>query len=441
MQRRAFLKGLGALSGAMPALAVQQYERRTRGLPPLTITDAKAITTSGGGNYRWVFLKIITSEPGLYGLGSAINSQSHMAVIAGLQQHLIPFLIGKDPDQIEDLWQSGNVRSYWRNSTVHNVLLGAVDEALWDIKGKRAGMPVYELLGGKARIAVPCYAHAEGRDKEAAEADVRKYLAEGYRHVRVQLGGYGGGGFMPAGQGNRPEGAADGSAFDEDLYLDTIPKLFDYLRSKLGAEVKLLHDVHEHLSPTKAVELAKRMEPYGMFYIEDILPPEQIAWFRNIRQATTTPMAMGELFTHPLEYIPLISERLIDFVRCRVTHIGGITQAKKIAALCEAFGVRTAFQEGGENDPINQLASYHVDISSPSFGIQEENGFPPVVHELMPGTAEIRKGYLYGSGAAGLGIDINEVMAAKYPLPSLQPPRAPRNRGGTRTIDGAVVKP
>ncbi len=435
MNRRDFWKGLAA----MPAMAAQQYERRTRGLPPLKVREAKAITTSAGGRYRWIFLKIITSEPGLYGLGSAINSQSHMAVLGGLEQHLIPWLIGKDPDRIEDLWQSGNVRSYWRNSTVSNVLVGAVDEALWDIKGKRAGMPVYELLGGKAHDAVACYHHADAPTKEQAVEEVRKYFEDGFRHVRVQFGGYGGGGFLPPGQGSRAEGVEPRAAFDEEVYLETIPAGFEYLRAKLGKEVKLLHDVHEHLSPTRAVEFAKRMEPYQMYFVEDILPPEQIEWFRNIRRVTTTPMAMGELFTHPLEYVPLIAERLIDFVRCRVTHIGGITQAKKIAALCEIFGVKTAFQEGGENDPINQLASYHVDISSTGFGIQEENHFPPLVHEMMPGTAQLRKGYLYGSDAPGLGIDIDEAMAAKYPF---QPrPAGQAGRGPARTVDGAVVKP
>jgi mannonate dehydratase len=319
------------------------------------------------------------------------------------------------------------------------VLLSAVDEALWDIKGKRANMPVYEMLGGKARDAVPLYAHAQGRDQVAAEEDVRRYMQEGYRHIRVQIAeGYGGGGFVPKGQGSRPEGGYQGSAFDEEFYCENVPKAFEGLRSRLGFEVKLLHDVHEHLTPTMAVEFAKRMEPYRMFFVEDILPPEQIEWFRNIRRVTTTPMAMGELFTHPLEYTPLVTERLIDFVRCRVTQIGGITQAKKIAAVCEACGVRTAFQEGGENDPVNQLASYHVDISSTSFGIQEENHFPAIVHELMPGTAELRKGYLYGSDRPGLGIDINEAMAAKYPL---VPARGGGNWTTVRGVDGSVVKP
>jgi mannonate dehydratase len=439
MDRRSFAKSLLAAPVVTPARA-EQYEQRTRGLPPLTIKDAKVITTSGGRNYRWIFLKIITSEPGLYGIGSANNHYQTHAVATALEKHLVPWLIGKNPDRIEDLWQSAQFRTYWRNGPVNNNVMSAMDMALWDIKGKRAGMPVYELLGGKTRDAVACYDHAGGRDREAAVASVQKSLANGFRHLRVQYGegGYGGGGFIPRGSGNRPEGGYAGLAFDEEQYVDTIPKVFEYVREKVGFEPKLCHDVHSHLSGINAVEFSRRMQPFQMFFIEDVLPPEQIAWYRQIRQVCSTPQAVGEVFSHPYEWLPLVTERQIDFVRCRVAASGGITAAKKMATLCEFFGVRTAFQEGGENDPVNQMASYHVDISSTAFGIQEENQFPPLVHEMMPGTAQLRRGYLYGSDKPGIGVDIDEQIAAKYPLGDI------RNGGvyGTdRAMDGSVVKP
>jgi mannonate dehydratase len=437
MKRRDWFKTMMA-APVMPAAAQQEVSRRTAGLPPLTIREVKAIATSGGARYRWVFVKITTSEPGLYGIGSASNQFQPYAVIAAIEKHLAPFLAGKDPDRIEDLWQSAHLRTYWRNGPVNNNVLSGMDMALWDIKGKRAGMPVYELLGGKVRDAVPCYDHAGGKDFASAVESVQKSMANGFRHIRVQLGPYGGGGFIPAGQGNRPEGGHTGPAFDEELYVDTVPKLFDYVRSKVGFEPKLLHDVHSHLTGMNAVEFCRRMQPYQMYFIEDVLPPEQIAWYKHIREICSTPQAVGEVFSHPFEYLPLITDRLIDFVRCRVSAIGGITQAKKIATLCEVFGLKTAFQEGGDNDPVNQLAAYHVDISSPAFGIQEENRFPESVREMMPGLAEIRKGYLYGSGKPGLGIDLDEKLAAKYPL-------GPIPDGGPypldRTLDGALVKP
>jgi mannonate dehydratase len=434
MKRRDFFAGMAA----MPALAAEQYTYRTRGLSPLTIRDVRTLTTGAGSDYQWVFLKVITSEPGLYGLGSASNIGQALTVATAVEKYFAPFWIGKDPDRIEDLWQSTNVHSYWRNSTVLNNALSGLDMALWDIKGKRAGMPVHDLLGGKARDAVPLYAHADGRDMAEVEENVRQYMEQGYRHVRAQMGGYGGGGFIPPGQGSRPARGYTGQAFDEDFYVDTVPQLFAHLRSKLGGQVKLLHDVHEHLSATSAVELARRLEPYHMFYVEDILPPEHIAHYRQIRRICSTPMAIGELFTNPQEWAPLISERSIDFIRCRLSQIGGITPAKKIAGLCETFGVRTAWQEGGDNDPVNQLASYHVDLSISSFGIQEENHFPDLVHEMLPGTAQLKGGYLYGSGAPGLGIDINETLAAKYPLKW-----APQEMNWTlvRGTDGSIVKP
>lgn len=439
MNRRSFVRGaLAAPSAAMPLSAQAEYQKKTRGLPPLKITDVKVITTSASRGYQWVIVKVLTNEPGLYGLGSASNVNLAWGVVSAIEKHYAPFWIGRDPDRIEDLWQSTNVRGYWRNSTIHNNALSGLDMALWDIKGKRAGMPVHDLLGGKAREAVPCYAHADGRDSQQVEDNIRKFVEQGYRHVRAQLGGYGGGGFIPAGQGSRPATGYQGPAMDEDYYLHAVPKMFEQLRAKLGWDVKLLHDVHERISPTKAVEFAKRMEQYHLFFLEDALSPEQIAWFRNIRQVCSTPLAMGETFTSPLEYMPLVSERLIDFVRNRVSQTGGITQAKKTAAVCEAFGVRTAFQEGGDNDPINQLASYHVDMSISSFGIQEDNRFPEQVHEMMPGAAQIKGGYMYGSGSPGLGIDLNEDLAKKYPMQVL--PGQP-HWTEVRGMDGSVVKP
>src|SRR5579864_4598922 len=259
MLRREFTK-------AALALAAAPYLRATKGLPPLKITGVKAIPTSAGHNYQWVFLKIMTSEAGLSGIGSASNLFHTAAVVSAIEKQYAPFWIGKDPARIEDLGQSTNVRTYWRNSTIQNNALSALDMALWDIKGKRAGTPVYELLGGKVRDAVPLYAHADGRERDQVVENVRKFMDEGYRHVRAQMGGYGGGGVIPAGKGSRPENGYTGPAFDEDLYLEVIPKLFEYIRVKLGSEVKLLHDVHEHLTGTGAVELAKRMEPYHMFF-------------------------------------------------------------------------------------------------------------------------------------------------------------------------------
>lgn len=317
-----------------------------------------------------------------------------------------------------------------------------IDMALWDIKGKEAGMPLYKLLGGPCRAAVPTYAHAGGDNLTALEEDVQRYLEEGYQVIRCQLGPYGGGGFIDVKQASLSENAwSKFNIFDEEAYLESIPQMFEHLRSKFGFKPKFTHDVHEHLSPTSAVTLSKRLEPYRLFFLEDVLPPEQISWLRQIRQQCTTPQAMGELFTHPLEWMPLISEKLIDFIRVRLSKGGGITQCKKIAAICEPFGVRTAWQEGGDNDPVNQAAAMHLDLATWNFGIQEENHFRPEELEAFPGHAVEKRGYLYANDLPGLGIDIDEEKAAKLVDEDLRsrPYVAPGQID--RKADGTIVRP
>lgn len=439
MQRRDLLAGTAAVPAAMAAGSAQQtYERKTRGLPRLTIKQVYPILTSAGRRYQWVIVKVVTSEPGLYGIGSASNVHQAFTVASAIEKHLAPFWVGRDVDRIDDIWYATSYRNYRRSDTILNNALSGLDMALWDIKGKRAGMPVYDLLGGKVRDAVACYGHADGRSLDEVTENVKGFMDRGYRHVRAQIGGYGGGGMIPPGQGRRPAAGFNGPAFDEQQYVDAIPALFEHLRVKLGKEVKLIHDVHEHLSPTMAVELARRMEPYRMFFVEDILPPELIQWYRNIRQVTSTPMAMGEIFTNPQEWVTCISERIIDFARCRVSTVGGITPARKIAALCETFGVRTAWQEGGDNDPVNFAAACHVDLSSSAFGVQEDNRWPDLVHEMLPGTPTLPDGYAYVHESPGLGIDINEEMARKYPM---EPPSGREDGFTVRAVDGSLVRP
>jgi mannonate dehydratase len=402
------------------------------------ITGIKTIQTRAGGN--WVFVKVMTDQPGLYGIGSAHEHNPTGSVIAMVEQWIAPRLIGRDASQIEDIWQSTFTSGYWRTGPIHNVALAGVDIALWDIKGKEAGMPVYQLLGGKCRDAVPCYAHASGKDLQALEDDIRKYMEEGWTVIRAQLGEYGSGGFILADQALRPTGGRDVKrVFDDELYIDTIVGMFDYLRSKLGMRVKLTHDVHEHLKPTNAVMLAKLLEPHRLFFLEDVLPPEQIAWYRQIRQQCTTPQAIGELFVNVQEWLPLISERLIDYIRCRVSKVGGITQAQKIAHLAEAFGVQTAWQEGGNTDPVNLTAAMHLDLASYSFGIQEENWFSEAELEAFPGHPRLERGYLYPSDGPGLGIDVDEEKAAR--LLDAERVKRPRYVAEERRADGSVVRP
>lgn len=446
MKRRDFLRWtstrcLAAGAAFSPVgrrfLTAQEVQAR-RGLPPLKITKVRSIQTRA--NAAWTIVKIETSEPGLYGIGSA-SDLFRPGTIPPAVEVLAQGIVGRDPDEIEDIWQSNYMSSLWRNNATMNVALGGVDSALWDLKGKRANMPVYQLLGGRSRVAVAVYDHArEEKTFEGVADGVRRSMEQGFSHIRVQLGGYGGGGFIEAGSGERPKGGPAGRVFDEELYIETIPKLFEYLRKEIGFGPKLLHDAQEHFSPMKAIQLAKFLEPSRLFFLEDVLNLEQLSWYRTMRQNTVTPQAAHEKLTSPSEYIPLISERLVDFIRFRVAKVGGITPARKIAAMAELYGVRTALQEGADNDPVSLATSMHLDTAIVNFGIQEENHFTAEEIDTFPGTPIVTRGYLYPSSRPGLGIDIDEGRAAKL-LTSTPGGRMSQYYPPDRRIDGSFVRP
>jgi mannonate dehydratase len=377
---------------------------------PVTIQDVQTIITQPAGS-RLIIIKLITSEPGLYGLGCATFTQRFHAVHAAVEKHLKPFLIGRDVSRIEEIWQMAMVHSYWRNGPVLSNAISGADQALWDIKGKLAGMPVYQLLGGKCREAAAVYGHADGRDPQEVEDNVRKYMEQGYHYIRVQMGGYGG----KATQMVKPEGAPDGAYFDPRDYARRTLKMIEHVRSAVGEEVELLHDIHERLRPIEAVQWAKDVEPYKLFFLEDPLAPEDLEWFHNIRQQCATPLAMGELFNNPREWQPLIAGRLIDFIRMHVSQMGGITPARNVAAFANMYGVRTAWHGPGDTSPVGHAANLHLDVWAPNFGIQEWCRFNELVYEMFPGLPEVRNGYMYPNDNPGLGIDIDEKLAAKYP--------------------------
>lgn len=388
----------------------------------ITIRNVKAIPTAPA-NVNLVAVKVETSEPELYGVGCATFTQRSEAVVTAVEEYLKPLLIGRSVDNIEDIWQSMMGNSYWRNGPVLNNAISGVDEALWDIKGKLAGMPVYQLFGGKCRQGAAVYRHVDGASPEEVEDNARKYMEEGYRYVRCQQGVYGGNMTLGGGQpgtssANRfhlTENPPKGAYFDPKSYMRSTYKLFDHLRSTLGDEIELLHDVHERLAPVDAVAFAKEMEQYKLFFLEDLFAPEQIGWFRMVRSQSATPIAMGELFNTPLEWQGLVTDRLIDFIRIHISQIGGITPARKVAALCEPFGVRTAWHGPNDITPVGVAAHLHVDLATPNFGIQEFAGFTEQEQEVFPGCPEVRDGYLYPNEKPGLGVDIDEEAAKKYP--------------------------
>jgi mannonate dehydratase len=436
MNRRSALKAFAG-AGGLPAAVTSA----ARGLPPLKITDLKVILTQPAGNHL-VIVKLLTSEPGLYGVGCATHRERPLAVATALEQYMKPFLVGRSCDDIEDLWQSAYVASYFRSGVTLNNALSGVDGALWDILGKRLGVPVYQLLGGKVRAAAALYAHASGRDFQQVEDRARAWMAQGYRHVRLQVGTPGYAGYSVADQTSeevrkaRPAGVAPSPVFEPTPYVNNTIKLFEYMRAKLGFEVELLHDVHERVPPSQALQLAKALEPYRLFFLEDPFAPEDVAWFQIMRQQTTTPLAMGELFVNRHEWLPLVTNRWIDFVRHHISAVGGLSMARKIAACCEFFNVRTAWHGPGNVSPVGHAVNLHLDLASYNFGIQEQNIFSDAVKEVFPGCPEIKGGYMYANDRPGLGIDVDEKAAAKFPY---QTPGG--SRGNDRRLDGAIVRP
>ena len=358
-------------------------------------------------------VKVLTDQDGLYGLGCATFTWRILSVQTCIEAYLKPFLIGKSPADIEDIWQTSMVHGYWRNGPVLNNAVSGIDMALWDIKGKMAGMPCYELWGGKSRTAVPVYIHANGRDKESLAEEVHKYKEQGFRYIRTQIGDYPGIGGYRVGQ---PVGTAPGQYFELREKLRLIPELFDYLRKTFGDEIELIYDVHERMAPVDAVYLAKTLEEYRLFFLEDIFAPEDNEWFRHARAQCATPLAMGELFTNPAEVLPLVTGRLIDFLRLHVSDYGGVTPALKASYLCDHFGIRTAWHGPNDISPVGMAANVHLDMHLHNFGIQEWFFRSELEREMFPGTPEIRNGHAYVTEKPGWGIDLDEALAAKHPL-------------------------
>ncbi|MCC6857117.1 MAG: starvation-sensing protein RspA [Bryobacterales bacterium] len=440
MNRRDAVRGLalGAGGALESAGNSPEYQQAARGLPPLRITNVKAILTCPNNIRTLVVVKVETSEPGLYGIGCSTGSLRPYAVRSAVEDYLKPFAQNKSADNIEDLWQSAYVSSYWRNGPVLNSALSGLDQALWDIKAKRANMPLYHLLGGKCRFAVDCYAHAGGRTPEELEQNVRRYMEQGYRHVRIQLGGYGSGHlsrnahFREAGFGS-PED----EHMDPGPYVRATPKAFEHIRAKCGEEVELLHDIHERIPPLDAINLCKRLEPYRPYFIEDPFAPEDIGYFHLLRQQTSTPVAMGELFNNPHEWTGLITGRLIDFIRIHISQIGGLSPAMKVARLAEWFNVRTAWHGPANVSPVGHAVNAHIDLAIRNFGIQERVEFGEQTREVFSGCPAFRNGYLFVNEAPGHGVDVNEKAAAKFPVP--------RDHAGwwrqVRRADGTSVRP
>jgi mannonate dehydratase len=399
----------------------------------LKISDAKVIVCCPGRNF--VTLKI-TTEDGTYGLGDATLNGRELAVASYLTDHLVPLLIGKDARRIEDLWQYFYKGAYWRRGPVTMSAIAAVDTALWDLKAKALNVPLYQLLGGASRESVLVYGHASGKDLADTAEAVGHYLKLGYKAIRAQSGIPGLNSTYGVGSGALFYEPAEKDAPAENLwstehYLNFVPKLFERLRKDFGPEVHLLHDAHHRLTPIEAARLGKSLEPYHLFWLEDPTPAELQESFRLIRRHTTTPLAVGEVFNSIFDCQQLVQEQLIDYIRTTVVHAGGITHLKKIANLAEIYQVRTGCHGATDLSPVSMGAALHFDLSVHNFGIQEFMRHTPETDRVFPHAYSFADGVMHPGEKPGIGVEIDEDLAAKYPY---QRAYLPVNR----KLDGTV---
>ena len=393
----------------------------------MKIRSARVIVTCPGRNF--VTLKIET-EDGLTGLGDATLNGRELAVGSYLSDHVIPALIGRDAQQIEDIWQYLYRGAYWRRGPVTMAAIGAVDVALWDLKAKLAGLPLYQLLGGACRTGVMIYGHANGASIAETVEEARRYQAMGYKAIRLQSGVPGLASTYGVSGDKLFYEPADAALPTENLwstskYMPTVPKLFAAAREALGWDVHLLHDVHHRLTPIEAGRLGKDLEPYRPFWLEDATPAENQDNFRLIRQHTTTPLAVGEVFNTIWDAKQLIEEQLIDYIRATVVHAGGITHLRRIASLADLYGVRTGCHGATDLSPVCMAAALHFDLSIPNFGVQEYMRHTAETDAVFPHAYTLADGEMHPGETPGHGVEIDEALAATFPY---RPASLPVNR-------------
>ena len=399
----------------------------------MRIVEGRGVVTCPGRNF--VTLKLVTDE-GVTGVGDATLNGRELAVAAYLTEHVVPVLIGRDPARIEDTWQYLYKGAYWRRGPVTMSAIAAVDTALWDIKGKVAGLPVYQLLGGRCRDGVTVYGHANAATVEEVLPEVARHIGSGYQAVRVQTGVPGLATTYGVGTDRRFYEPADAAVPSEavwstEKYLAHVPRVFAAVRKEFGPDVKLLHDVHHRLTPIEAARLGKSLEPYALTWMEDPVPAELQESFRLIRQHTTTPIAVGEVFNTIWDCERLIREQLIDYIRTTVVHAGGISHLRKIASLAELYQVRTGSHGATDLSPVCMAAALHFDLSVHNFGIQEYMPHTADTNRVFPHSYIFERGMMHPGDAPGLGVDIDEELAATFPY-------APAYLPVARLLDGTV---
>lgn len=413
------------------------------------IRAVRAIETAPEG-INLLVVKIETSEDGLYGLGCATFSYRTATIKHLIETYLAPLLVGRDVDRISDLWQLMHQNAYWRSGPIENNAISGVDMALWDIKGKMAGMPLYQLLGGKMRDGIPVYRHADGADIPELIEEIEAYQSMGLKYIRCQMGIYGGteyGTALPT----AARGASAGVYLDSAAYMKNTIQMFEQLRLHFGDRAEFLHDVHERISPIQARAFCQALDPYHLFFLEDVVSPEQVSWLREIHNYCTTPLSHGELYVNSNDWQEAVIQRSVDYLRAHVSDLGGITPALRMAGFANQFGVRTCWHCPPDISPVGAAALIHIDLAIPNFGLQEWSGIQSypfllqkqtesrreAMEEVFTGMPEYgQDGYVYINEKPGLGVTLNEAAAKRY---SCEHPVTFWTQ--TRNLDGSLQTP
>lgn len=353
----------------------------------------------------------IETDQGIIGYGCATFQQRPLVVKTMIDEYIRPLVIGKDANNIEDIWNMLMVNSYWRNGPVINNAIAGIDMALWDIKGKLANMPLHQLWGGKSKDGIAVYTHADGLTIDEVLVNIQKKIDEGFTHIRCQLGLYGG----RNQEMHLPRNCSEGVFYDPQVYMRSIVELFKAVRQKFGYSLNFIHDVHERLTQNQALQLAKDLEPYKLYFLEDLVPPHQSDFLQVIRNQTSTPIAIGELFNNPVEWKQLLISNNIDYIRCHVSQIGGITPALKLAHVADQFGVKVVWHGPSDMTPIGVAVNTHLGYHLSNVALQEYAECDEITKSIFPGTLVAEGGYIYLNEKPGIGIDFDEDIASGYP--------------------------
>jgi mannonate dehydratase len=423
--------------GQREAEAQAKVERATRGMPTPIIKDIQAIGLQPAGS-RLTIVKVTTDQPGLYGWGCATIAMRAEVVDVAVNKYLKPLLVGRPADRIEDTWQMMVNSAQWRFGPILNNAMSGVDEALWDIKGRQVGMPVYELWGGKCREAVDTYWGMDNADNSPgftkAIDGVRQAMAQGFRNFRA---------FNP--NGGNPKGLWDAvQVSDFGPALRQALSLLEECRKQLGPDVGLAFDVHRKATPNQAIQFAKDTEHLKMLFVEDPFSNQDFAWHKTLRQQCSTPIAVGELFTNPNEWVPLVAGREVDYIRSHVSALGGVTPCRKQAAMMELMGIRSLWHGSPDISPIGHMANVHLGVACYATGYQEWRGYSDLTREIFQGAVTVKNGYVYPNDKPGWGIEVNEALAAKYPYGTGEKGVAAKLNGGWgdyRWPDGTIYHP